>query len=121
MIRDRAERGETNILHGIALLAAWLTPTAASAERARARKARDPRVTAGFRISDEGVVARARGRAGPEAVLALKDEYRVGALPVANARGGVELPEARPAGPAAGTVPKLNDSEGSSPARQAPG
>jgi hypothetical protein len=89
--------GKTNILQGIALLAAWLTPTAVSAERAGGRAGADPQVTAGFRIGDQAVALRAtvRTRAGGEApaeVLALKDEYRVGALPAANARGWVELP-----------------------------
>jgi len=69
--------GKTNILQGIALLAAWLTPTAVSAARAGGRTSADPRVTAGFRIGDQAMALRAtvwvrEGGEAPEAALALK-------------------------------------------------
>jgi len=72
--------GKTNILQGIALLAAWLTPTAGSAERAGGRRAGDPQVTAGFRIGDQAVALRAtvRTREGDATIqrsrLGLRDE-----------------------------------------------
>jgi hypothetical protein len=103
--------GKTNILQGIALLAAWLTPTAAQAERAGRQAAADTQVTAAFQVGAEALALRAtvrlRGNAAPaESVIALKDEWREGGLPGANARGWVEIPfsfllQARKIGPAA--------------------
>jgi ABC-type branched-subunit amino acid transport system ATPase component len=89
--------GKSNLLQGIALLAAWLTPTAASAERAGRRAAGDARVTAAFRAGDQAMALRStvrvrEGAEAPDGLLALKDEYRIGGLPETDARGWVEVP-----------------------------
>lgn len=89
--------GKTNILQGIALLAAWLTPTAASAERAGRRAAHDAQVTAGFRIGDQAMALRSTVRVGeagsaPDVVLALKDEYQASSAAETKPREWVEVP-----------------------------
>lgn len=89
--------GKTNILQGIALLTAWLTPTAGSAERAGRKAAGDAQVTAGFRVRDQAMALRSTVRVcetgdGPAAVLALKDEYRAAAAGEAKPREWVEVP-----------------------------
>ena len=85
--------GKTNILQGIALLAAWGAPGAAEALRAVGRSEDDARVTAAFQTGSETLALRSTVRFsdrddGTQAVVALKDEWRAGGLPRAASRGG---------------------------------
>jgi energy-coupling factor transporter ATP-binding protein EcfA2 len=89
--------GKTNILQGMALLAAWQAPGAAEAVRAIGRSEVDARVTAAFQTGSETLALRSTVRFGPrddgtEAVVGLKDEWRVGAVPKVDARGWVDVP-----------------------------
>jgi len=108
--------GKTNILQGIALLTAWRDPAGAQPARLKGRAPGDAQVTAAFRVDGESLALRSTLRFqdsedAPQAIAALKDEWRSGRLSAPNATGWVDIPvtfllDARQAGRSVRRAPR---------------